>query len=323
MRKHLLSTTLVLVLALPLAAGVKLTQKDSQIDMEVDGTPFSTLFFGADALKPYMHPLRAADGTAVTRGYPMLNTPGEPHDHPHHKGLWFTHGDVNGIDFWSPEGAKDPNKKGRVVLDKVVEVKSGDKSGTMTLVFDWKTPDGKTLLTETRKTTIYSDPKLRVVDFDITLKALDKAKFGDTKEGTFAIRLAAPLDEPTGKERPGIATPTGKMIDAEGKEGEKNVWGKRSPWVDYSGEINGEKLGIAIFDHPENPKHPAYWHSRSYGLFAVNIFGEHDYYNDKSRDGSLTLEPGQSWRFRYRVIIHPGGTAEAHIADLYHKYAGH
>lgn len=312
----------VLAAALPLAAQVQLTRSETQIAITVDGEPFSTLFFGPETHKPYMHPLRSASGKSVTRGYPMLDLPGEPHDHPHHRGLWFTHGEVNGLDFWSPETGKGVNK-GRVVLNEIVSVKSGAKSGEMTLVFDWKKPDGSVLLTETRVTTIYSDPKLRILDFDINLKAgPEKVVFGDTREGTFAIRLAAPLDEPTGKERPGIATPTGKMTSAEGKQGEKNIWGKRSPWVDYCGTLDGEKLGVAIFDHPKNPKHPTYWHARSYGLFAANIFGEHDYYNDKTRDGSVTVEPNGSLRFRYRVVIHPGDTAEAGIADLYRKYAG-
>jgi hypothetical protein len=111
------------------------------------------------------------------------------------------------------------------------------------------------------------------------------------------------------------------MVAADGRKGEKEVWGKRSPWVDYSGALDGEKLGIAIFDHPSNPKHPTYWHSRSYGLFAANIFGEHDFYNDKARNGSVTLEPGGSLRFRYRVVIHPGDTQEAGIAGLYQNYA--
>ncbi len=303
---------------LPLAAQVKLAQSPTQIEIDVDGKPFSTLFFGPETHKPYMHPLRSPSGKVVTRGYPMVDLPGEPKDHPHHRGLWFTHGEVNGLDFWAPETGKG-EKKGRVVLNKVVSVKSGKKSGSMTLLFDWKAPDGKTLLTETRTMTIHSDPKLRMVDLDIELKAgSEKVVFGDTKEGTFAIRLAPALNEPTWKRHPG----NGKMISAEGGEGEKQVWGKRSPWVDYSGTLDGEKLGIAIFDHPSNPKHPTYWHSRSYGLFAANIFGEHDFYADKSRDGSVTVEPGKSLRFRYRVVIHPGDTREAGIAGLYRQYAG-
>ena len=314
---------LLLALAgLPLAAEVRLTEGGGRINIAVDGKPFSTLFFGPETTKPYMHPLRSASGKTVTRGYPMTKTPGEPQDHPHHRGLWFTHGAVNGLDFWSNEPSQGSGK-GRVTFNGIVESKGGDKSGTMVVLFDWRKPDGKVLLTEHRSTTIWSDPRLRMVDFDVTFRAVgEKVLFGDTKEGTFAIRLAAALDEPTGKEKPDLVKPTGLMTATEGRTGEKQVWGKRSPWVDYWGVLEGEKLGVAIFDHPSNPKHPTYWHSRSYGLFAANIFGERDFHSDKSRDGGVTLEPGGSLRFRYRVLIHPGDTQEAGIAELYRTYAG-
>jgi hypothetical protein len=112
------------------------------------------------------------------------------------------------------------------------------------------------------------------------------------------------------------------MVAPDGRKGEKEIWGKRFPWVDYSGEIEGEKLGIAIFDHPGNPRHPAYWHARSYGLFAVNIFGIHDFEQDKTKDGSMTLEPGQKLRLRYRVVIHEGDGQDAGVARLYKEWAG-
>ena len=70
------------------------------------------------------------------------------------------------------------------------------------------------------------------------------------------------------------------------------------------------------------PKHPTYWHARDYGLFAVNPFGEHDFYNDKSRDGSMTIKPGGSLTFRYRVLIHDGDANAAKVADAYTAYAG-
>jgi hypothetical protein len=174
-------------------------------------------------------------------------------------------------------------------------------------------------LKESRKMVFYDVPNMRVMDFDVTFTPLTKVTFGDTKEGFFAIRLAAGLEEPQ-KKSPAEPKRTGKMVDAEGKEGEKNVWGKRSEWVDYAGELKGEKVGIAILDYPENPKHPTYWHSRSYGLFAANIFGEHDFYGDKSRNGSMTIEPGKTLRFRYRVIIHPGDNKTADIAKMYADY---
>ena len=109
--------------------------------------------------------------------------------------------------------------------------------------------------------------------------------------------------------------------NAQGAEGEANVWGKRSEWVDYSGVIDGEKVGVVIMDHPGNPRHPTYWHSRGYGLHSVNPFGVSDFLNDKTKDGSMTIEPGQHARFRYRVMVHPGDAKSANIAALYKQYA--
>jgi Methane oxygenase PmoA len=309
----------LLAAALPLCAQVKITQHSDRISIDIDGKPFSELFVSGQVNKPYMSPLRAASGKIVTRAYPMDTVEGETQDHPHHRGLWFSHGDVNGYDFWANEASQQDGKKGKIVLKKIDDIKNGKKSGSLAVTFDWIDPTGKTILTESRTTVFYSNPMMRIMDFDINLHALTKVTFGDTKEGAFAIRLASGLEEPQKKSPPKPAR-TGLMITAEGAKGEANVWGKRSPWVDYFGEIDGEKLGIAIFDNPANPKHPTYWHSRSYGLFAANIFGEHDFYNDKSRNGSVTIQPGDSLRFRYRVVIHPGDSQTANIAAMYKKY---
>jgi len=292
---------------LPLCAQVKIAQHGNQkITVDIDGKPFTEFFIGPDTHKPYLAPLRTASGIVVTRGYPMNpDIPGESHDHPHHRGLWFTHGDVNGYDFWGNEpDQKGAGKgKGEVVLKKVNKVSSG-KTGMIDATFEWKA-EGRTLLTESRKMTFYSDPQVRMIDFDITLSPDEKVTFGDTKEGMFAIRLAAPLEaqQPKGIDEP---KRTGKLVNAQNKAGEKLVWGKRSEWADFSGQIDGRPVGLTILDHPANPRHPTYWHSRDYGLFATNIFGVHDFENDKSRDGSLTIQPGQPLRFRFRVIIHDG-----------------
>ncbi|MBC8164636.1 MAG: PmoA family protein [Bryobacteraceae bacterium] len=301
---------ILLLLALPLLAEVRLERKPDRIDVNIDGAPFTTFYFGADAAKPYLHPLRTADGTIVTRRWPMETVEGESHDHPHHTGLWFSHDDVNGVAFWANN--KPGPKIGKIVLDKIVKVESGQKMGVIEGDFHWNDAAGKTILNEHRTMTFYADPKNRTVDIDIQLSPESvPVKFGDTKEGTFAIRLSDKLTE-KGK--------GGLMTNAEGKSGMKAVWGKPSPWVDYAGTVDDKPLGIAILDHPQNPKHPSYWHSRDYGLFAANPFGERDYFSDKSRDGSLTIEPGKSLRFRYRVIVHPGLTADSDIAKLYQSY---
>jgi hypothetical protein len=306
----------------PLAASpqVKLTQAPDRIEVEIDGQPFTTLYMGPATTKPYLHPLRSASGKAVTRYYPMEEREGERRDHPHQRGLWFTHGDVNGYDFWANEVSQKGPNKGKVVLNKVLAVRSGSKQGVLEVSFDWLDPAGKPILNERRTMVFHSDPRLRMVDFDLRLTALQQVKFGDTKEGTFALRLAASLEEPA-RGAPPTPARTGKMVNAEGLEGERQVWGKRSAWVDYFGEVEGEKLGVAIFDHPGNPKHPTYWHARGYGLFAANVFGEHDFLADKTRDGSITLPAKGALRFRYRVVIHPGDYQSAGIAELYKRYA--
>src|SRR6185437_13984985 len=113
---------------------------------------------------------------------------------------------------------------------------------------------------------------------------------------------------------------TGLMVNAQGGKGEDNDWGKKSEWIDYSGETNGEKIGIAMFDNPKNPGHPNRCHTRGYGLFGINPFGLHDF--DKTAGtGGMTIEPGHNLRYRFRVLIHPGDSETAKIADQYKKYA--
>ena len=309
---------LILLAALPAMAQVDIKQQADRMEVTIDGKPFTTFYYGADTRKPYLHPLRSASGKIVSRHFPMENIEGESKDHPHHRGLWFTHGEVNGWDFWANEATQKGPKKTKVVLDKVGPVKSGKKKGTIQATFNWVDPQDKPILKESRIMTFYSDPQNRILDIDITPNALEKLHFGDTKEGTFAIRIATPLEEPTPKAK-GPAR-TGRMVNAEGLETESKAWGKRSAWMDYAGELEGEKLGIAIMDHPSSTRYPTYWHSRSYGLFAANPFGIKDFTRDKTQDGSLTVEQGKSIHFRYRVVIHPGDHKAAGIAGMYEKF---
>jgi Methane oxygenase PmoA len=305
---RILLPILLLIAILPLAAQVHFAA--DKIDIDVDGKPFTTLYFGADAYKPFLAPLRSASGKIVTRRYPMEKVEGESSDHLHHRGLWFSYDDVNGVKFWENDPSYKKGTIGRIVARRAAW-KDGPKSGVLECSFDWNDANGSTLLVENRTMTFPSSPTLRIIDFDINLTAADKVTFGDTKEGAFAIRLADALAEKKG---------TGRMTSADGKQGMKEIWGTRSNWVDYSGTIEGEQVGVAIFDHPSNPRHPTYWHARDYALFALNPFGQKAF--DPSQEEShWVLEAGQSIRFRWRVVIHPGDGASAHLADLYSDFA--
>jgi hypothetical protein len=320
-----LLVAITLCTAAPVSAQVTFTQTPEQIAVDINGKPFTVFYIaGANLNRPYLHPIRSASGKIVNRSFPAGQIPGETTDHPHHAGLFYGHGDVNGYNYWAIQNVPTPASQadatmGRIVLKQVLSAKGGKESGSIDVVLTWLKPDGKPLLTETRKMTFYAHPTLRIIDFDFDLAAIDTVVFRDTKEGTFAMRMATPLEEPPLKAATGPAR-TGKLVNAQGGEREANVWGKRSEWVDYSGELDGERVGVAMMDHPENPRHPTYWHSRGYGLHSINPFGVSDFLNDKTQNGSMTIEPGQHIRFRYRVIVHPG-LAPPRLAELYQDYA--
>lgn len=306
-----------------LQAQVAIAEQADQVQVSIDGQPFTDFVLrGGNAMKPYLYPLRTATGKLVTRKFPMETVDGEPKDHPHQRGLWFAHERVNGFDFWNNEADYKTANRGRIVVNKIRDVQSGPDAGSFTADLEWQDPNGAKVLTETRKMTFRKTPTLRIIDVDLTLKPVaGDVTFGDAKDGAFGIRLAASLEEP-GNAAKGVENQipgTGKMVNAEGAAGEKAVWGKPSNWVDYAGEVDGEKVGIAIFDHPSNT-HRARWHSRGYGLFAANPFGLNVFTKDKSQDGSVTLKPGETLRFQYRVIIHPGDAEAAKIASLWDEY---
>jgi hypothetical protein len=318
MKQLALLTVLSLATAIPAAPQVTLTQTPEHIAVEIDGKPFTLIHVaGKDLNRPYLHPLRTAAGKIVNRSFPAGQLPGETTDHPHHAGLFYGHGDVNGFNYWAIQNVPTPASKadatmGRIVLARVVSVTSGQASGSVDVIFNWLKPDGAPLLTERRKMTFHAHPELRIIDFDFDFAALEKVVFRDTKEGTFAMRMATAIEERSPK--------PGTLRNAQGGVGEANVWGKRSAWVDYSGDIDGAKAGVVMMDHPANPRHPTYWHSRGYGLHAINPFGVSDFLNDKTQNGSLSLAPGEHVRFRYRVIVHQGLTP-ARLQQLFEEYA--
>lgn len=299
-------------------AQVEIKPAESGVfEISINNQPFSSFFAGPTYPKPFLAPLRAADGTIVTRKYPMENVEGESRDHQHHRGLFIGYGEIDGLNFWENEFQYtsnapknfDPAKNGKMILDKVNEVKSGKKSGKIDATFRWTGPNGEDHLVEHRVMTFYAQPDLRTVDVDFTLTAKRSVQFADTKEGFFAIRIADSMTEKNG----------GVMTNSDGAHTEKDVWGKKAAWVDYDGTVNGQKVGIAIFDHPDNFGFPTRWHSRAYGLFAANPFGAKDF-DPKGPAGGHTMKAGESIHFRYRVLIHSGDRTGKQLEKDYAEF---
>ncbi len=289
----------------PVVEAKELPKDTLQVDM--GGKLFTRLVQGD--YKPYLYPLLLADGRALTRHWPMEEDfPGEDHDHPHQKSFWFTHGNVNGIDFWS-EG----QKMGKIVQRSVRKTEASPVRLVIVTDNDWLSPEGKKLLDDLRVLTIYDlGAAGRLLDFAVTLHASSgPVTLGDTKEGTFGIRLAESMKETNG----------GRMENSRGGVGMKACWGKPAEWVDYTGKIGDLTCGVAILDNPRSFRHPTTWHVRDYGLFAANPFGLRDFTGDKSKDGSYKIPKGESLLFSYRVFLHPGTTAEAKLPAVWNAFA--
>jgi hypothetical protein len=303
---------------------VSLTRHGNTIEVQISGKPFTTYNFDPKISKAFLEPLRDANGIIVTRQLSVGNDipPGHEHDkgfEPHQRAMYFGHGDVDGDSFWIEEAFlkyythSTLPKFGRMIFRKIDEMRSGPYSGVIRATFDLEGPDQKPFAQETQEYKFSGDKASRVIDCEFVIKAgKEPVKFGDTKEGTFAIRLAPALD-----------APDGTMVNSEGGQGESQVWGKRANWVNVDGVIDGQKLGVAIFDGPDSFRHPTYWHARGYGLLAANPFGLSYFYSDPKRDGSYTVPAGESIRFHYRVLIHEGTYKDARVAEKYSEYAAH
>ncbi len=259
--------------------------------------------------KPYFYPLNAPGGKELARAWPIEPAgPASSHDHPHHRGLWFTHGSVNGVDYWS-EGKGTGSTQCRGYED----LESGPVYAHFRTGTDWVDPSGKKVAEDVRSVTVYAIPAGWLMDLQITVRPVNgPVTFGDTKEGSFGVRVADSMR---------VSGGSGHILMSTGTT-DRQAWGTRADWVDYYGPVDGVPVGIAIMDHPQNLRHPTYWHVRDYGLFAANPFGIHEFVKGAAPgSGNYTIEPGSELTLRYRVLLHKGGPADAHINEVWWDYA--
>jgi hypothetical protein len=293
------------------------SQQSDRVDILHDGVLVSSYLFRSGN-KPVLWPLVGPDGQRMTRSYPVDATrEGEDRDHPHHRGLWMTFGDVNGMDWWA-EG----NGRGVVAHQKIVELKESGASVELTAEHLWLTPDqgegraASPVLKELCRYEFRGNADVTVIDCEYVWRGVDAEKpvvFGDTKEGMFAIRVPETMrgDKPGGTIRNSVGDMGG------------DTWGKSSHWVDYSGPTEAgqsKTYGIAILVHPSSFRAQGLWHVRTYGLFAHNAFGIQDFLSGRTKtasgqrepphEGGYTLPPGETLHFFYRVILHREGWSQ-------------
>ena len=308
----------------------------NQIDIMAGGRLFASYRWPVNVYKPILYPVYASSGTIITRGFPLNPRSGERIDHMHQVGIWFTYGNVNGIDFWGNgyRGFKEP-EGGEIKHVAVEKTEGGDGEGVLLTRESWIDPRGKELMKENTEYHFIAADSIRIIDRITTLTAGDTSVyFKDTKEGMFGIRVARQLELPSDelititdslgnslKEKVSASIgATGNYHSSDGLHGEQ-VWGTRARWMALDGEIGAEKISLVICDHPENPGYPTYWHARGYGLFAANPFGLIDFTKGKEEFG-FSIPVNQSVTFRYRVIIKSGSFLSDHeINDFTEQFS--
>jgi hypothetical protein len=291
-------------------ADVTITEKPGAVSIQIDGQLFTEYRFG-DAPHVYYYPVIGPGGVKMTRAYPMEKVEGEETDHIHHRSIWFSHGAVNGVDFWSEASSHKSKPKhpiGTIEHDGIVKTGSGKDAGFVETRQKWVAPDGTIPLRSTQIFRAYSGPATeRMADFEITLTAGEKdVLLGDTKEGTAGIRIAESMRL---KQRKGPGK--GSILNSQGDTDDK-AWGKKAKWVTMAGPIGDKTYSVTMMDHPTNLRHPTRWHARDYGLFAANPFCEVEM--DKSQPkgaGDYTLKAGQSLTLKYRMVFAEGDAAAA------------
>jgi hypothetical protein len=303
-------------------------ESGKKVEVFLGGKLFTAYIYPDNMEKQSLYPIMSASGKFITRGYPLNPRPFERVDHPHHVGLWFNFGDVNGLDFWNNSFAIKPEDKpkyGTVKFRKIVSEKP--EKGMLVTNSEWVDINNKVLLDEETTFVFEGTGNFRSIERITKLTAKQLVTFTENKEGLIGLRVDRAFEEPATKaekflDANGIVTEVpmmnnegvnGVYRNAEGIKG-GDVWSKRSPWVALRAVKDGEVITIAIIDNRANPNYPAWSHARGYGLFATNNLGGR-VFDKNAAEVKIVLKPGESITFKHKIVI-GGDLSDTELNDL-------
>ena len=312
--------------SLPIFAQVEFKTEAEGVAVAINGKPFTVLHYGRAENKPFLHPLLTPSGKNVLRGFPVAPLAGDPTDRPHQRGLWVGSEGVTGpdgkADFWENDPLYPSEGKGRIVFQKLLESTNGKDQGRLAFTTQWISPQGKVWVNERRTLIFYSQPaNCRMLDLHVDLEAAVPITFDDEQDGILGLRLSLPFDDHY----------DGMVVNEKGLT-QEDVRGQRSPWLDWTADLDpreysksihgsGERIGVAVFDHPANHNYPGRWQVRTSGVYILSPFGGKAFaqFDQTAQDATHAMKRGDKLQFRYRIVIHPG---EMSIAPFFKAWTG-
>jgi hypothetical protein len=267
-------------------------KRGDRIEISINGNFFTTYILSESEKYPFFFPVNGPSNGSVTS---MRNA-----NYPHHSSLFFGCDRVNGGNYWQ-EGLE----RGQIISLRADILESGGERVVIENECIWRRPGADAPIRDKRLITVSapSADKFRI-DFDVTMEMLMDVVIEKTNHSLFSGRVDPDLAVING----------GVMVNAEGDRGEKDTFGKRSPWMDCHGKRQGKTEGIAIMQHPSNDWYPSPWFTRDYGFFSPTPM----YWPEN--DKHMSFKKGDQIRLRYRVLVHSGNHLEANIAQEFEKY---
>ena len=272
---------------------------DDQVSFERDGKEIARFHYGPQHERPFVYPVLGPSGWKLTR----MGHPGDPHGHSHHNSVWITFHDLSGVNFWGDRGDMP---LGRIVVEQVEKLDDGDEEASVTTLAVWRAEYGTVLLEERRRTAVVDledGEWMLILDVRLEAAAATGAIFEAERLGPIGVRVAKTISEQFGG---------GRLRNSEGAEGEPALFHKRARWVDYSGPVaQGVIEGLALMDHPDNPRHPAHFHVRRDGWMGALL----------TEEAPLRLEKGQAVELRYGLYVHRGAPSTDALDEVWNRFA--
>lgn len=284
--------------------SISITTDENSVSVHTNHSPLLLYRYNNVPFKPYIRQLFSPAGVNILRDAPF--------DHLHHHALMFAV-KVNGVNFWeeSPTAGKQlhksfTNSKSDVKTDTENDKRHDMRRASFTELIDWNNSSGQLLLTEKRTVEIRQAANLNATfltwqsEFELPEGAESATITGAHYHG-LGMRFVKSMD--TG----------GRFSNADGKPGTVFRGDERllrSTWCAYIANTDGKLITVAMFDHPNNPRHPATWFTMTapfaYLSATMNLYVE-----------PLEVVAGKPLVLRYAVVVWDGKVDDDRINKLY------